>query len=184
MRTSIVYIPGLGSRYNGVRKFVLGFWAIYGVSTTLVSLDWNDGGSFEGKMSKVQDALNQAGQRSRVVVIGESAGATLALHAASSADVYRVITLCGVTQPSTPISPYLQKMSPALLESTRSIPNTANNDVHSIRAAIDPVVGKKYSTATGAKSHTIWAIGHFVTILLCLTILSPLMVTIAKMSKM
>lgn len=184
MRTSIVYIPGLGSRYNSVRMFALKFWAVYGVSTTLIPLDWYDGDSFEGKLSKVQDAINQAGKRSRVVVVGESAGATLALHSTLLPNVHRVITLCGVAQPNTPISSYLQTRSLALHNATRSLPNTKDYDVHSIRAMIDPVVGKKYSTATGARSHTIWAIGHFVTILLCLTILSPLMVTIAKKSKM
>ena len=97
MRTSIVYIPGLGSRYNSVRMFALKFWAVYGVSTTLIPLDWYDGDTIEGKLSKVQDAINQAGKRSRVVVVGESAGATLALHST----LFTVSLLCAVWHSQT-----------------------------------------------------------------------------------
>ena len=180
MRTHIVYIPGLGNRYNGFRTFALGFWRIYGASAKLVPVDWYDDDSLEQKMNLVKEVISQANPGARVVVIGESAGATLALRAALFSNVSRVITLCGVTQPNTPISPYLQKKAPALLQSTRQIPNTQGKDVHSLRAAVDSIVGKKYSTATGAKPHKIWILGHLTTIVICLTILAPLMVTIAK----
>lgn len=183
MRTSIIYIPGLGSSYNGLRRVALGFWRMYGTSARLLPLDWYDDRSFESIMNQLKQMINQVPPGNRVVVIGESAGATLALHSSLLPSVSRVITLCGVTQPTTPISPYLQQRSPAFVQATRSIPHTKDNDVHSIRALVDPIVGKQYSTATGAKRHTVWAVGHLVTIVLCLTILAPLMITIAKKSK-
>lgn len=184
MRTHIIYIPGLGSRYNSFRKLTLSLWRIYGVSATLIPFDWYDGSSFEQKIKEVEDIVGRLGANSRIVIIGESAGASIALHAAQLPNVRRVITLCGVAQPGTPISSYLQTKSPALLDATRSIPNTENYDVHSVRAVADSVVGKKYSSATGAKSHVIYTVGHFATIVICLTVLSLLMVTIAKKSKM
>jgi len=183
VQTRIVYIPGLGNKYNGFRKVALKAWQLYGVSATLVPLKWDDSDSFEQKLTLVEGVINQSGLDTRVVVVGESAGATLALHVASLPKVYRVITLCGVAQPSTPISPYLQKKSPALFQATRSLPRTNSYEVYSLRAAVDSVVGKTYSIATGAKAHTIWSIGHLFTIIICLTIAAPLMVAIAKKSK-
>lgn len=183
MRTHIVYIPGLGSNYDGFRRLALKLWRIYGVSAELTEINWYDNKDFDQKMRQVKQSIENASPHVRIIVIGESAGATLALHAATFPRVSRVITLCGVAQASTPISSYLQKKSPALFQATRSIPDTKVQNIHSIRAIADPVVGKKYSTAAGARSHIVWTVGHLSTIVICLTILAPLMLTIAKKTK-
>lgn len=184
MGTHIIYIPGLGARYNGFRRKALSWWRLYGVSTELIALDWYDGNTLEQRLEQVNHAIERVHKNSQIVVVGESAGATLALRTATLPRVRRVITLCGVAQPNAPISSYLQKKSPSLLQATRSIPDTNGLDIHSVRAIIDPVVEKKYSTATGAKSHSVWLVGHFFTIVACLTVFSPLMLTIAKKSNM
>ena len=183
MHTTILYVSGLGDRYDTLRRFCLGGWRLWGVSAKLVPMTWHDGEGFEQKYDRITDAINSIKDNSRIVVIGESAGATIALQVASHSKISRVITLCGVAQPTTPISPHFNKRAPALMPATRAVPNTNDYDVHSVRAAIDGVVGKKYSTATGATRHTIWSTGHLLTILLCLTLLSSLMVTIAKTNK-
>lgn len=182
MNTRIVYIPGLGDRYDGFRRFALKLWRIWGVQAEFVPIKWYDGEGYDQKMTRVKIAIEQ-NKSNRLVLFGESAGATLALHAAKAGGVDRVVTVCGVATSHAPISSYLNKKAPALVPATRTLPQESTLDVHSVRAAIDPVVNRKYSVAQGATVHKLWTIGHFTTIVLCLTVLSPLMVTIAKKSK-
>ena len=182
MHTHIIYIPGLGGRYNKYRRIALKSWALYGVTAELVPIDWYDTQDFDQKMKLVNQVIASHGQH-RVVVIGESAGATLALQAAKNPHVHRVITLCGVAQSTMPVAPHLQRDAPALLQATRSIPDTKQYDVHSVRAFRDQVVNEKYTIATGAHSYIIWLMGHLLTIVACMTILTPVMLTIAKKSR-
>lgn len=179
MQTHVIYIPGLGDRYDSFRRACLKTWRLWGVTTEHLPITWYDGESFEQKM-KLVDAAISRGSGNRVVIIGESAGATLALHAAMRHNFARVITLCGVTQSSTPISSYLRRRAPALDTAVKTLPSSVNVDVQSIRAMADNVVGKRYSVANGAKEHVMWTAGHLMTIVLCLTVLAPFVATIAK----
>lgn len=180
MPTRIIYIPGIGDQYDGFRRFMLRFWQLWGVSTEYVSISWYDGGSFEEKMKRIASAIESADSK-RVVLIGESAGATLALHTSLGyKNIHRVITLCGVAQPGTPVSGHLRRRAPALDEAVNTLPENFSVSVHSVRALYDGTVGKKWSKTNGATIHTIWMIGHRMTIVACLTVLAPLMVSIAK----
>jgi pimeloyl-ACP methyl ester carboxylesterase len=149
------------------------------VTTEHVPITWYDGGPLEQKTELVAAAIDRAHGK-RVVIIGESAGATLALHAASHPAVVRVITLCGVTRPDTPVSNYLRRRAPALDTAVRTLPKSFDTDVHSIRAVADGVVNKRYSVAPGAKAHVMWTVGHLMTIALSLTCLAPIVAAIAK----
>lgn len=184
MTTHIVYVPGLGDGYHRLRSIALAWWKLWGASVTPVKIDWYDGRDMDQKMSLIKGAINTAPKRSCIVLVGESAGATLALHT-SVVDkrVDRVITLCGVARPDTPISSRLRRKVPALDQATNTLPEHFDVSVHSVQAAIDNVVRPKYSTVLGAHRHVIWFVGHLATIVLCLTILAPYMVHIAKASK-
>ena len=184
MPTHVIYIPGLGNWNDRLRAAALNVWKLWGTPATLVPINWDDGRSMDQKMDLIQIAINAVPRGDRIVLIGESAGATLALHtAAVDTRVSRVITLCGVAVPTTPISGELRRKSPALDQAVSTLPRHFNVDVHSVRAAVDNVVGHRYSTVAGAKRHVIWSIGHVLTITLCLTILSPIMSGIAKSTK-
>lgn len=184
MQTHIVYIPGLGDGYDGFRRRALKFWRLWGVQATHVPITWYDGGSMESKLKLVSKAISVLPENARVVLIGESAGATLALHTAyHNPAVARVITLCGVARRNTPVSQHLRRRAPALSQAVDSLPNDEGIDVHSVRALIDGVVGKKYSSTVRARRHTIWSVGHIATITLCLTIFAPIISAIAKNSK-
>ena len=180
MKTHIIYIPGLGDRYDPFRRASLKLWRLWGVTAQHVPITWYDGGSFDQKYEYVAEAIRTA-KGKRIVLIGESAGGTLALLAGNKEPgVSRVITLCGVARPTTPVSQYLRKKAPALDTGVDSLPVDFSVDVHSVRAAIDPVVGAAYSSTKGATQHVIWSIGHLTTIVLCLTILAPIITAIAK----
>lgn len=183
MSTHIVYVPGLGDRYDPFRRACLRLWRLWGVSVEHVPITWYDGADFETKYRLVESAVARS-KATNTVVIGESAGATLALHVgASHPDVSRVITLCGVARPNTPISGYLRRRAPALNKGVDTLQESFDVDVHSVRAWMDGVVGRKYSVVDGAKEHVIWSVGHFSTIALCLTVFAPLIAAIAKKTK-
>lgn len=138
----------------------------------------------ESKLERISKAIDQVEGKNRLVLIGESAGASLALHVgANDSRVTRVITLCGVARPDTPVSSYLRRRAPALNEGVDSLNESYSIDVHSVRAVADGVVAKRYSVVKGAKEHVIWSIGHLTTIALCLTILAPAISAIAKKQK-
>ncbi len=179
MKTHIIYIPGLGDRYDGFRRVVLSFWKLWGVSMEYVPITWYDEGSFDEKMQRIERAVKRAKDR-RIVLVGESAGASLALHGASRFGVKKVITLCGVAQSKTPISNYLRAKAPALHTAASTLPSRYPVPVESLRAFKDGVVGERWSKTNDATVHTIWMVGHMTTIVICLTILASLMVTIAK----
>lgn len=183
MTTHIIYISGLGDHYDGFRASALKLWRLWGVTTEHVPIMWYDGGSMHAKLQRIEVAIERAPKGSRLVLIGESAGATLALHMAERKKVDRIITLCGVTQPDTPVSNYLRRRAPALHEAVSSLGTSYTTDIHSVRAVIDGVVGKKHSVVRNASTHVIWTVGHLSTIVLCLTVLSPYIASIAKKSK-
>lgn len=184
MRTYVLYIPGLGDRYDGFRRTILRGWSLWGVTARLVPVTWYDGGNLEAKLARIESAMSAVPDDARIVLIGESAGASLALHMASrNMRIDRVITLCGVAQPSTPVSSYLRRRAPALDQAVKSLPIRFNIEIHSVRAAIDGVVGAKYSSTDSAIRHVIWSVGHLTTIALCLSLYSPIMSSIAKSKK-
>lgn len=181
MKTYVIYVPGLGNWNDRLRAAALSIWKFWGTPATLVPINWNDGKDMDQKMGLIQTAINAVPRGSRIVLVGESAGATLALHTAVvDSRVSRVITLCGVAVPTTPVSAELRRRVPALDQAVNTLPEHFNVDIHSVRAAIDTVVGSRYSTVASAKRHIIWSIGHVMTITLCLTIYSPIISGIAK----
>jgi len=181
MKTHVIYIPGLGDRYDRFRVWALKSWKLWGVSTQHVPMVWYDGASMSAKLVRITTAIGHAPEGSRIVLIGESAGATLALKASAAPRVARVITLCGVARPDTPVSAYLRRRAPALDNGVRNLAESYAIDVHSVRAAADGVVGRRFSVLEGASEHVIWSVGHLTTIALCLTIYAPIISAIAKM---
>ena len=181
MQTYIIYIPGLGDRYDGFRARALKLWKIWGVKTIHVPIAWYDKGSMDSKLAKIQSVIDNVPKDVHIVLIGESAGATLALHTAQrDKRVNRVITLCGVARSFTPVSNYLRAKAPALDQAVDSLREDSTVDVHSVRAFIDGVVGSKYSSTEHAVQHVIWSVGHLTTIALCLTFYAPIISAIAK----
>lgn len=184
MQTYIIYIPGLGDQYGRFRTWALKTWRLWGVTVVHQAITWYDGGDMESKLMLIEAAVNQAPEGARVVLVGESAGAALALHAAMrNQRISRVITLCGVARPDTPISTFLRRKAPALHQASSSLPERFTVDVHSIRAKVDGVVGKRYSSTVDATRHVVWSVGHLTTIVLCLTIYAPILASIAKNAK-
>lgn len=185
MKYHILYIPGLGD-YDRARAFALKAWRVFGVSTQLVSVKWHDGGTYEEKLAKVRGEAEKAIKAGyKVVLVGESAGASLALNAAATLPkLHRVVLIAGVNSSQLPISPYTKKRSPAFTQSaagiTKSLEKIDTTKIHTVRALRDAVVSPGFNDIPGAHKHVLPTIGHLATIILCLTILSPSIVRIAR----
>lgn len=192
MKHYIIYIPGLGDRYDGLRRFLLMFWRIYGVKTELVPMQWYAGGDFSDRSSKIQAAITAAQQKGYTVsLIGESAGGSAALNVmAENASLYLTISLAGVNDPNTPISSHIFRKSLAfkesvgLLQSSRdTVLKSRTSDIVSITGKSDPTVPVTKNLLPGAYHKKVWVYGHVQTILSVLSFMSFVPINIIKQHK-
>lgn len=187
MKEYIIYIPGLGDHYDGLRQRSLSLWRIFGVTTKLVPMQWYDGMPLSVKRQAVQKVIDAAIDNGyRVSLVGESAGASLALAIFSSDDrLHRLVTLCGVIDAGAAVSPRIYQRSPGFEASMSELASIPMKQLDIQRIAvitsfIDPVVNQRTNIIAGVKPLRIPSIGHFVTIALCLTIFSWVVVRQVK----
>jgi len=136
-------------------------------------MKWFSSEDFAAKLLRLKSEITKYDE---VILVGESAGATMVLHIAEEnpRNVIRYATLCGVCSQVIPIHPRLKLRSPAFEKATRSLNGSYHLEkLHHFRAWHDPVVTKKYSSVEGAKVTTIVSVGHFFTIFLCLSVYAP-----------
>lgn len=182
----LIYIPGLGDRYDGLRRMALSTWRLWGMSPELVPMQWYGGDSYQVCFNAILAAIKRAEAKGyKVTLVGESAGASIAINvAASQPNLHGLITLCGVTHPHATVSPLIRKKSPAFNESLSyletSLPKLNLATTHCIRALFDFVVVRKYSLIEGAHHHAVWGVGHLLVISLCLSLYSGYIVRIAR----
>lgn len=178
MKHYIIYIPGLGDHYDGVRRFFLRFWKIYGVKTQLVPMQWYDGESYQIKFDSVTAAVMAAKEKGYTVsLVGESAGASMAMNVfAQEESLRRLISLCGVNSFHASVSPRILVRSPAFKESLRHLAESQktavsqrHKDIISIAALSDPTVSVSKNRINGVKNMQVFSIGHITSILLCLS---------------
>lgn len=185
-KTYILYIPGLGDGYDGSRQFFLKFWKLYGVTVEFVSSGWGDGGDFESKMKRVIDAAKSAHNAGyRVVLLGESAGGSLALNTYSEIPDYvdRVVTLCGKnTRPST-VSPRFYRRNPAFQTSMAQVDQAVTRltpaqrrEITTIYPLIDSYVPRADTVVPDCRQVRMYSVGHLTSILFGLTIGSSIVV--------
>ena len=149
MKHYIIYIPGLGDHNDGIRRFFLRFWRLYGVRTQLVPMQWYDGESYQTKYSQITAAITTAEEQGyNVSLVGESAGASMAMNVFARDDsLYRFVSLCGVNNFHTSISPRILARSPAFKESLSYLAASQQlavgrqpEDIRTITALSDTVV--------------------------------------------
>lgn len=185
MKHYIIYIPGLGDRYDPLRRFLLFFWRIFGVTVEHVPMKWYDGKSYEQKYKRVDSAIRNAQTLGYTVsVIGESAGGSMAMNVFARNDsIYRMISLCGVNTARSPIASSIFRKGPAFETSVSTIADSQTDvkkqkieHVTSITALYDPTVPIGRNMIPGARHVKLWSVGHFPTIVLALSLLSFIVV--------
>lgn len=184
----IIYISGFGSSYDGIRRFLLKFWSLYGVSTQLIETKWSDGQSYDAKLKKVNDAIDYNSDK-KIVLIGESAGASLAINAyiKRPKDLYRVMSLCGKNFGANSVSERFFSKNPAFKESihTSDITIKRMSDIErknftSVYPLKDFLIPVRETILPGSRVVRIWSIGHLTSILLSLSVYSFILVREAK----
>jgi hypothetical protein len=184
----ILYVSGFGSRYDATRRFLLRFWRIYGISTELVAMRWDDGVDYDTKLRLLHQAINKNKDKN-IVLIGESAGASIVINAYAnrSKDIYRAMSLCGKNQGAKTVAGRFYSKNPAFEKSIRMADdNIQSLDMHqkekftSIYALYDPVIPAHESIVPGSRQVKLWTFGHLVSILLSLSLLSFILVREAR----
>lgn len=184
----LIYIPGLGDRYDPFRKFLLGWWHYANVSVELIPMRWESNEALTDKYARVKTALEAASPK-RVVLIGESAGGsvTMAMYERYGSSLAGAMTICGKNQYAKGVSPYLYRKNPAfrdaMIEADRSVNKLsvqASKSFVSVHPSYDPVVPIKETLLPGCKEIILWSVGHFVPIIEALTISSWRLVKAAR----
>jgi pimeloyl-ACP methyl ester carboxylesterase len=191
MKHIMLYIPGLGDRYDTYRKRALGLWRFFGVEARLLPMNWYDGASYDdkyGEASRVISSLLDAGMK--VSLVGESAGGSMAINLfARHPGVANLITIAGVNTPTTPVAARTLHRGPAFAisrqhigESLASLSVQRRRSIYTVSGLRDDVVRRQHSRITGAHNHHIWTVGHLLTITVCLTVFSVYIISLAKKS--
>ena len=185
----IVYIPGLGDGYDGLRRAGLFTWHLWGVSTELVPMKWYGGGDLATRHALVAAAIDKAQRRGRrVILVGESAGASLAINVASRRpDIHGLMTICGIVNSRAEVSATIREKSPAFNQSLAQLEHDIGKldlaKVCNVRAVVDSIVPRQSSVIRGATQRVVLGIGHVTTVTLCLSLYSGLLVHFARAIK-
>jgi pimeloyl-ACP methyl ester carboxylesterase len=184
----IIYIPGFGDTYDVGRRVLLRCWRIFGVTTEFIPMHWNTAESYDEKLSRVEQAIDAA-KDTRLVIIGESAGGSIALpiYAKRHVNLYRVITICGKNGNTASVSPLLYAKHIAFREAMQrtevaltQLSKAQRQKFVSLYPIYDEVIPLKEATVPDCQVVRLPSIGHFLTIFLGLTLFSSYLVHIAK----
>ncbi len=183
----IIYLPGFGGKYDNLRMKMLRRWRFRNVTVEMIPIRWKRG-TFEQKIAVIDRAIDRANGK-RIVLIGESAGGSMAIHmyARRAHDLHKVMTLCGKnTHPETVGKPYFDH-SPAfkdsmdqLNQSIKKLSSEQKRRFVAIRPIYDPLIPIETMLLSNCKRVRLPVVGHLFAILMALTIFSPLLVRAAK----
>lgn len=188
----VIYIPGLGDRYDRLRTLGLRLWRLQGIETVLVPMKWEGDESYEEKYSRIMQVMVRVHETGkRVVLVGESAGGSMVMRGMADSPhlLHGVLTICGKNSGASTVSPRLYKKHPAFSEAiqgadaaiSRLSPDMRRAFI-SVHPTYDPVVPVGDTLLHGCRQVRLWAVGHFVPIVLALSVYSPVVTrTIARL---
>lgn len=187
-RLHIIYLPGFGDNYDTGRRLLLRCWRIFGITTEFVPMRWNSNESYKEKLARGNAAIDRA-KKKRVVVIGESAGGSMAvsLYAQRYNDLFKVMTISGKNSNPASVAPRLYLKHPAFRESMsaaesalKKISSDTRRRFVSFYPLYDGVIPYNEAVIPEGKVVRLFSSGHFFTIFLALTIYSGYLVFIAN----
>lgn len=178
-KTHIIYLPGLGDSYDVVRRACLSTWRLYGASVELVPSGWVNDEVLEAKVDRIKHAARVAADKGyRVVLLGESAGGSLALntYAGEVGLVSGIVTLCGKNSQPENVSPRLYRRNKAFHTSMQRVGLAAKQltreqrqRVTSIYPLYDAYVPRADTLIPDCREVKLYAVGHITSILFGLT---------------
>lgn len=179
MQTEIFYISGFGDHYDWIRRFTLSFWKLYGVNAQLISTSWSNNESYDEKFKRITDAIDAVDTKTtNIVLVGESAGGSLALNvfASRKEKIHKTITICGKNNGPELVAPHYYKRNPTfknsmdnLEKSVAALSKSDRQRVVSVYPLYDGVVPIRETLIPDCKRVQLPTIGHLATILFALT---------------
>lgn len=174
MKQHIVYVPGLGDRYDFIRKLGLRRWRRPGVRVTHVPMRWRDPvETFDEKLARIQTVVEHYPDEV-VVLVGESAGGAVVLAAMREFhdSVDRVVTICGMNHGVHNVNPRLYEQNPAFQSAMQgadtvygSLTEAEKDKLLTIYSSRDFTVRPDNSLITGVASYDLRTLGHMSAIL-------------------
>jgi len=169
----IVYIPGLGDRFDPLRRIALARWKRAGTRISFVPMHWNDQReTYEDKYERIAKIIENFPE-DEIVLVGESAGGAMALLAFSRnlTRVNRVVTICGYNHGAAQVHPYHKRKHPAFYRLMPVVDSTVKKLTHDSRERIttiystrDPIVAVSHSHIDDATEEILRTSGHFASI--------------------
>lgn len=176
----IIYLPGLGDKYDTMRRAALRWWRFKDVSVELVPMRWESNEPLSEKYRRIEECIDACGD-AHVVLMGESAGGSVAvaLYERLGDRVARAVSVCGKNQNANNVSPKLYRKNPAFYDamkeadiSVKRIDMTKANCFLSAHPRYDPVVAVQETLLPGCQEFLLGTVGHLVPITEALTISS------------
>jgi hypothetical protein len=184
----IIYIPGFGEIYDAGRRTLLNSWRIFGATTEFVPMNWNNTETYEQKLQRVHLAIDKAAGK-RIVLIGESAGGSIALpiYATRRHELHKVMTICGKNSRAANVAPRLYRKHIAFAAAMRHTDTVVGRlDKKQLRHLVvfyplfDEIIPYNETALPGSRVIRLVSVGHFLTILLSLTLFSGYIVRVAR----
>jgi hypothetical protein len=184
----VIYVPGFGDRYDKGRRPLFNCWRIFGVTTDFVPMRWESSESYAHKLARIDSAINRA-KNKRIVLIGESAGASMvvAVHSIRHNELQKTMTISGKNYHGSTVAPRLYRQHVAFREAMRAtdalvpaLTSAARQNFISLYPIHDNTVPMKDAAVPGTRLIRLPSVGHFFTILLALTIFSGYLRFIAR----
>ncbi len=170
----IIYIPGLGDRYDVIRRLGLKLWRRRSIRVSHFPMNWLDPTeTLESKLERLNKVITKYPDH-QVTLVGESAGGAMALVAFDRFKdvVDKTVTLCGMNRGVNGVSPALFKRNraffDAIVAAEQIISRLTSDDkdkLHVIYSSGDITVRPKNSLIPGVSSYDLKTPGHMFAIL-------------------
>ena len=168
VRRHIVYVPGLGDGYDGIRRACLRLWKRPGVVVTLVPMRWRTNESYANKQQRLDAVLAQH-PSAKITLVGESAGGAVVIDAlrrhGSALDA--VVTVCGMNYGAQNVSPYLYQKNPAFEDAMKSadrivkkLPPHEKDALTTVYSSHDHTVRPRNTLIEGVRAYDLKVFGH------------------------
>lgn len=173
MGRHIIYIPGLGDRYDSIRRIGLMLWRRPGVRVTHVPMRWSDPiETYTQKIERIRRVI--ASHEGKVTLVGESAGGAVAIAARRElgGGVDRVVTVCGMNQGERSVNPRLYEKNKAFHDAmlaadtiTSDLSRAEKDGMLILYSSADVTVRPRDTLIDGVKAYDLKIPGHMFAIL-------------------
>lgn len=172
--THVIYIPGLGDKYDFVRKIGLKLWRRPGIKVSHMPMRWEDPTeSYEQKIDRLKAFIDRYPEGD-VILVGESAGGSVAIAATRrfAQQITRTVTVCGMNYGVANVNPTLYAKNiafkDAMLQADHTVESLSDKERSKLRilySSMDFTVRPKNTLIQGVSSQDLKIFGHMQAIL-------------------